>query len=123
MSNWRPLTLLSTLYKLISSILAECLKNVLNRMIGPYQKVYIHCRFISEATKNTHDLIEPSIRTKHPGLAILVDCEKAFDSVSFKFIQKTHEIIGFGNFFFGKWINILLGNSETRKKIRWCFCS
>ena len=83
--------------------------------MGPHQKAYIPDRFISETTKNTQDVIEQAIRTKNPGLAILVDFEKAFDSVSFSFIQKTLEIFGFGQNF-RKWINILLGNSETRKK-------
>ena len=36
LSNWRPLTLLNTLYKLISSILAEWLKKVINRILGPH---------------------------------------------------------------------------------------
>ena len=43
---------------------------------------------------------------------MLVDFEKAFDSVSFSFIQKTLEIFGFGKNF-RKWINILLGNTST----------
>ena len=68
LSNWRPLTRLNTLYKLISSILAERLNKVLNRILGPHQKAYIPDRFISEATKNTHDTIEQAIRTKNPGL-------------------------------------------------------
>merc|ERR1712082_303480 len=62
LTNWRPLTLLNTLYKLISSILAECLKKVLNRILGPHQKAYIPDRFISEATKDCHDTIEQAIR-------------------------------------------------------------
>merc|ERR1712239_63499 len=37
LANWRPLTLLNTLYKLISSILAERLKKVLDRLLGPHQ--------------------------------------------------------------------------------------
>ena len=73
LTNWRPLTLLNTLYKLISSILAERLKKVLNRILGPHRKAYIPNRFISEATKNTHDVIEQAIKTKNPGLTILVD--------------------------------------------------
>ena len=91
-------------------------KKFLNRILGPHQKAYIPNHFISEATKNTHDVIEQAIRTKNPGLAILVYYEKAFDSVSFSFIQKTLEIFGFGDNF-RKWINILLGNSSTRKKL------
>ena len=96
LSNWRPLTLLNTLYKLISSILAERLKKVLNRILGPHQKAYIPDRFISEATKNCHDTFEQAVRNKNPGLAIMVDFEKAFDSVSFSFIQNTLKIFGFG---------------------------
>ena len=83
LSNWRPLTLLNTLYKLISSILAERIKTVLNRILGPHQKAYIPGRFISEATKNTYDIFEQAIRTKNSGLAVLIDFEEAFDSVSF----------------------------------------
>ena len=91
------------------------IKKVLNQILGPHQKAYITDRFISEATKNTHDMIEQAIRTKNAGLAILVDFEKAFNSVSFAVIQNTLKIFGIGQNF-RKWINILLGNSETRKK-------
>ena len=88
---------------------------VLNRILGPHQKAYIPNRFISEATKNCHDTFEKAVRNKHPGLAIMIDFEKAFDSVSFSFIQNTLEIFVFGPNF-RKWINILLGNSEKKKK-------
>ena len=77
--------------------------------------MYIPDRYISEATKNTYDIFDQANRTNTPGLAILVDFEKAFDSVSSTFIQKTPEIFGFGENF-RKWINILLGNSSTGAK-------
>ena len=83
--------------------------------MGPNQKAYIPDRFISEATKNTHKVIEQATRIKNPDIAILVDFEKAFNSVSFSFIQNTIKIFGFGQNF-RKWIDILLGNSETKKK-------
>ena len=57
LSNWRPLTLLNTLFKLISSILAERHKKQLNRILGPHQKANIPDRFISDATKNCYDTI------------------------------------------------------------------
>ena len=37
LSNWRPLTLLNTFYKLISRMLAERLKPVLERIVGHEQ--------------------------------------------------------------------------------------
>ena len=48
-------------------------------------------------------------KTKNlPGMLILIDFEKAFDSVSFKFIITTLELFGFGEVFI-KWITIKLG--------------
>ena len=55
-SNWRPLTLLETLYKLISSTLASRLKPTLDRLLGHNQKAYVPGRFISECTRNTYDV-------------------------------------------------------------------
>ena len=95
--------------------MAECITTILNRILGPHQKAYIPGRFISEATKNTYDIFEQAIRTKSPGLAILLDFEKAFDSVSFEFIQKSLEIFGLRKKF-RKWINIILGNSNETAK-------
>ena len=46
-----------------------------------------------------------------PGMLLLVDFEKAFDSVDFKFIVTTLEIFGFGEEFI-KWIHIILGIKE-----------
>ena len=50
LGNWRPQTLLNTFYKLISSVLAERLKPILERIIGHEQKAYIPERFIGEVT-------------------------------------------------------------------------
>ena len=55
-SNWRPLTLLETLYKLISSTLASRLKPTLDRLLGHEQKAYVPGCFISECTRNTYDI-------------------------------------------------------------------
>ena len=114
MNNWRPLTLLNTLYKLISSILAECIKKVLNRILGPHQKAYIpdETDLFQMPPKIAIIPVNNQYEQKKPGLAILVYFEKAFDSVSFKFIQKTLEIFGFGKNF-RKWIDILLGKTST----------
>ena len=58
LSNWRPLTLLNTFYKLISRVLAERLKPVLERLISNEQKVNIPGRFIGEVTRATYALFQ-----------------------------------------------------------------
>ena len=46
LGNWRPITLLNTLYKLISSILAKKIKKVLPRIIRAEQKGFVDGRNI-----------------------------------------------------------------------------
>ena len=54
-TNWRPLTLLETFYKLISATLANRIKPVLDKIIGRHQKAYIPGRYFAECTRNTYD--------------------------------------------------------------------
>ncbi len=94
--NCHPLTLLNTLYKLISSILSFRLKHVLSRIIGLHQRAYIPGRFIGEVTRNVYDAFSLAKQQNNPGLAVMVDFEKAFDLVSFDFINVTFNVFGFG---------------------------
>merc|ERR1712212_156810 len=55
-TNWRPLTLLETFYKLISTTLANRMKPVLDKIVGQQQMAYIPGRYIAESTRNTYDL-------------------------------------------------------------------
>ena len=79
--NWRPITLLNSIYKFYSSILADRIKKLLPKIINTDQKGFINGRFIGENTRLTYDIIEECNRKKIDGLIILIDFEKAFDSI------------------------------------------
>ena len=106
-TNWRPITLLETLYKLISATLANRLKPTLDKIIGKSQMTYILGRYIAECTRNTYDLFTHAKENNLPGMLLMIDFEKAFESVNFEFIVTTLEIFGFGEDFI-KWIIIIL---------------
>ena len=74
--------MLETLYKQLSATLALRLKSVLDNLLGTSQKAYIPGRFISKCTRNTYDLFHSAKQIIFPGKILLVDFEKAFDSVS-----------------------------------------
>ena len=61
-----------------------------------------------ECTRNTYDIFAYAKDKNLPGMLMLIDFEKAFDSVSFKFIVTTLELFGFGEVFI-RWITITLG--------------
>ena len=99
LTNWRPLTLLETFYKLLSAILAKRLKPVLDKLLGHKQKAYIPGRFIAKCTRTIYDLFENAKDNNLPGMMLMIDFEKAFDSVNFDFIMTTLDIFNFGERF------------------------
>ena len=112
LTNWRPLTLLNTFYKIISGVLANRLKTVLDHLIGPEQKGYVPQRFIGEVTRTTFDIFQHAKDKNLPGYILLIDFEKAFDSVSFQMIDSTLEMFGFGEYY-REWITILLKDFQA----------
>ena len=75
-SNWRPLMLLETLSKLLSSTLASRLKPILDKILEDEQKAYVPGRFISECTRNTFYIFKHAKENNLPGMIMLVDFEK-----------------------------------------------
>ena len=99
LKNWRPISLLNTTYKLFSGVIANRLKGVLNDLIHENQKGFLSGRFIGENTRLLYDLIDHIEIQNKPGMVLLLDFEKAFDSVSWNFIYKVFDFFNFGEYF------------------------
>ena len=87
LGNWRPITLLNTLYKLISAIMAKKIKKVLPRIIGHEQKGFVDGRNIADAIRGVYDTIDYANNNNKRGVMLAIDFRKAFDSISFTFIK------------------------------------
>ena len=109
LSNWRPLCLLNSLYKLISGALAEKIKPSLDKIINNDQKAFLPGRYIGEVVRTTYDIIQYAKENNRTGILMLIDFEKAYDSISFNFINKALHFFNFGPNMI-KWIGILLNN-------------
>ena len=96
MKNWRPISLLNTTYKLASSCIAERIKLVLPQIINSDQTGFIPGRFIGENTRLIYDILFHTELNDLPGLLLLIDFEKAFDSVSWNFIEDVLDFFNFG---------------------------
>ena len=58
LKNWRPITLLSTLYKLISSVINNRFRRVLPKIIHQDQKGFVDGRYMGEVTRTIYDAID-----------------------------------------------------------------
>jgi hypothetical protein len=112
LKNWRPITLLNVLYKLASGSIANRLKSVLDKLISRDQTGFVKGRYIGENTRLLYDIMKHCEENNLPGLVMLIDFEKAFDSLSFNFIENTLNFFNFGDMF-KKWVKLFLHNTEV----------
>ena len=110
--NWRPISLLNVVIKLISKVLASHLKIVVSSIVNENQVAYVNNRFIRESGRLIPDVLEITNSLDIEGIFMTVDIEKAFDSIHHSFLMRALEKFGFGNNFW-KWIQILMKNPES----------
>ena len=110
--NYRPITLLNVDYKILAKCLANRIKRVIYGLIHPDQSGFLKGRNIGNNVRLILDLIEHSHTNEIPGAIILLDIEKAFDSVSHKFLFHTLQQFNFGAKFID-WIKTLYSARQT----------
>ena len=88
------------------------IKTVLNKLIREDQKGFLSGRYIGENIRIIYDVLFETQRQNIPGLILSKDFEKAFDTVSWKFIDKTLKYYNFGQSI-RKWVNIFQNGSES----------
>ena len=97
LKNWRPISLLNVVYKLASGCIAERIKGFLDKIIHCDQTGFIKGRFIGENIRLVYDIMHYTEIIQVPGLLMLIDFEKAFDTVSWNFIQDALYFFNFGD--------------------------
>lgn len=102
---------MSTIYKLGTTVIANRLKPVLDTLINEDQKGFIKGRFIEQNIRETYDILYETKRQNIPGL-LLIDFEKAFDSVSWNFVNKVLKFFNFGSSI-QNWITTFYSNAEA----------
>jgi hypothetical protein len=83
-----PITLLCVDFELPSSCIANRLKPILQNIISQTQKGFLRGRYIGECVRIISDLMDTLEEEDIPDLLMLVDFEKAFDTVEWPFIEK-----------------------------------
>ena len=112
LKNWRPISLLNTIYKIASGCIANRIKSVLDKIIDHDQTGFIEGRFIGENIRLIYDIMHYTEVHNIPGLLLLVDFEKAFDSISWTFIDKVLDIFNFKDSI-KSWIKTFYKNSMS----------
>ncbi|WMV47268.1 hypothetical protein MTR67_040653, partial [Solanum verrucosum] len=75
----RPISLISSIYKITSKLLANRLKTVIGKLVSGSQNAFVRGRQISDAALIANEALDWKIKSGEPGLLVKLDIEKAFD--------------------------------------------
>jgi hypothetical protein len=81
-SEFHPISLLGSLYKLLAKVLAVRLGKVMDSITSKNQSTFIKGRFLADGVVVLNEVVDFAKRSKKECLILKVDFEKAYDSVS-----------------------------------------
>lgn len=114
--SYRPILILNVDYKLFTSIITKRLECFLPDLIHEDQTGFVKGRQKQDNIRHTHHIIE-HVNKHHISTALIIlDVEKVFDRVSWDFLYKVLERMGFNDTFI-KCIKALYTDPSARVKI------
>ena len=79
MKDFRPISLVGSLYKLIAKDLANRLKKVMNGLVNPAQNAFVEGRQILDASLIANEVIDSMQKRKEMVILCKLGIEKAYD--------------------------------------------
>ena len=110
--GWRPITLLNTDYKIISTAISNRLKKVMTKVVHPAQTAYTSGRYIGENTRLLYDIIHWANKNNKTGVVLAADFEAAFESVAWSYLEMVFDEMNFGKIFKQKICHLYLNRKN-----------
>ncbi|GLT33516.1 hypothetical protein SLA2020_080980 [Shorea laevis] len=109
--EYRPISLIGCLYKLLAKVLANRLKKVMADIISDSQSVFVGGRQLVDSVLILNEVVDEVKRRKHESFIFKADFEKAYDCVDWDFLDWMMDRMGFG-VKWRKWIQECLSTAR-----------
>ncbi|KAL4334108.1 hypothetical protein GQ457_07G014090 [Hibiscus cannabinus] len=105
--DYRPISLVSSLYKILARVLSRRLSGCLNLVIGDTQFAFVPRKQIVDCSLLANELIDDFKKRKQAAIMFKADFRKAYDTMNWSFLDFIRRTMGFG-VLWRKWIQMCL---------------
>lgn len=100
-TSYKPISVLTSMYKLMAKTIAIRAQAHLTKWIWPTQTGFVKNRLILDNVFTCYESMEWAQESKQNLVILLLDIEKAYDRVNWSFLKETMKKLGFSK----NWIN------------------
>lgn len=111
--NWRPISLLTTVYKIVTKAMAHRIGPFMDSWVSMEQRGFVIGRCILDNVLWLKEAKWSVTHQKIPTVFLSLDFAKAYNSVRWDFLKACLKRYGFGDNFI-RWVNILLQDAGAR---------
>ncbi|GKV38927.1 hypothetical protein SLEP1_g46780 [Rubroshorea leprosula] len=123
LKDYRPISLIGCVYKLLAKVLANRLKSVVAEIVSETQSAFVGGRQLVDSVLVLNEVVDEIKTKKQPAFVFKADFEKAYDCVDWSFLDWMMESLSFGT----KWrgwireclsttrISVLVNGSPTKE--------
>ncbi|GKV15062.1 hypothetical protein SLEP1_g25863 [Rubroshorea leprosula] len=93
--EYKPISLVGVMYKILAKLLANRLQEVLGNKIGEQQMAFLKGRQLMDGVVIANEVIDEAKKKRKKAFLFKIDFEKAYDKVSWSFLDHMMQKMGF----------------------------